>query len=485
MRRRLTRNVLSNYLGFGVHTLVALLLTPFLINKLGSAQYGVWVLINALIAYFQLLEFGVTPSIIKFVSFHRAREEKSEIEAVVATALRFFGGLSLLTVPVIYLLSQVSPAAFNLEGVDKEVFSQTVGIAGFAVILAYFKRLFFAVIEGHQRYDLVNLSSASSASIGAIFIALSVMMGGGLRTLIVILAVQTAYEVVFEIAVLTKVFGLSLGPSRYRGDLFKQISGYSYYAYLIDIAVNISYKIDTAVIGIFLPMSSITVYAIATRIAGFLEKAANPLIDTFFPLASELHAEGDRESLQKLLVQGTRISVLVISPGLIMAYAYGPDLIRWWVGPEFVAESFPVLQIFLAVIFFSVFESTSSRILLGTGEVKFNARVSLVSAATNLGLSLLLAPKFGVVGVAMGTLVPSVAGNFLISPAYVCRLTGTPIAGFYTAAFSPSALVLLIYLALEFITNGLFPNRIISFAFSGVFVLLATAAVFFKIKRDV
>lgn len=485
MRKRLIQNIFSNYIGFGVNSLVTLLLTPFLIRNLGSSQYGVWVLLSTLVAYFQLLEFGIMPSIIRFVSFHRTRDEKYEVEAVIGSALCPLIVLSLLTLPVTYMASETFPSIFNLDGTDSATFVRAIWLLGFTAILSYFKRVFFAVLEGYQRFDLLNLCSASGSVIGSLFMVYCVTQGGGILALMAVLMAQTAYEALCEIAVLIKVFQIKPNPFNFRKDLLRKIFGYSYYAYLIDIAGSISYRIDTIIIGLFLPMTSVAFYSIGTRIAGFLEKAVNPLINTFFPLATELHTAGNHESLQKVLLNGTKTSVLIITPGLIIGYAYGGDLIRWWVGPEFIPSGLPVLRIFLAVVFLSVFEATASRILLGTGEVRFNANVSLYSALANLILSLLLVKQYGVVGVALGTLIPSFVGNFLVSVPYTCRLTGIPLAKFYVDTFSPGLAVLILFTPIAFLSHELIEDRLWLLLSNGTLVMMLTSLVFFRFARAV
>lgn len=485
MRKRLIQNIFSNYLGFGVSSLVTLLLTPFLIRHLGSSQYGVWILLSTLVAYFQLLEFGLMPSIIRFVSFHRARDEKCEVEAVIGSAFSPLIVLSLLTLPVTYVAAEISPAIFNLDGTDSATFARAIWLLGFTAILSYFKRMFHAVIEGYQRFDLLNLCSASGSVIGALAMVYCVKQGGGILSLMMVLMAQTAYETLCEVAVLAKVFQIKPNPFNFRKDLFKKIFGYSYYAYLIDIAGSISYRIDTIVIGLFLPMTAVAFYSIGTRIAGFLEKAVNPLINTFFPLASELHTAGNRESLQKVLLNGTRTSILIITPGLIIGYAYGGDLIRWWVGPEFIPSSLPVLRIFLAVVFLSVFEATASRVLLGTGEVRFNANVSLYSALANLILSLSLVKYYGIVGVALGTLIPSFVSNFLVSVPYTCRLTGIPLTKFYVDAFAPGLAVLALFTPIAFLSHELSDDRLGLLLSNGALVTLLTSLVFFRVARRI
>ncbi len=226
-----------------------------------------------------------------------------------------------------------------------------------------------------------------------------------------------------------------------------------------------------------MPVSAITFYEISTKLSGFLEKLTDPLIDTFFPLASEMHTADRAGSLRKLLLQGTRISLLMVTPGLVLFSWYGADIIGWWVGEEYVARSLPILYVFLGVIALSVLDSTASRILLGTGRIRFAAAVSLAVAVSNLALSLVMVKKYGLIGVALGTLIPAAAGNLFISLPYTCHITGTPVLAFYLKILGPVGLTAGGSLLLIAATANLLPNRMLSCAVHTLLVLGLTLLV--------
>src|SRR5439155_22027541 len=52
-------------------------------------------------------------------------------------------------------------------------------------------------------------------------------------------------------------------------------------------------------------------------------------------------------------------------------------------------------------------QSMAARILYGTGRLKLFARAALLEAITNVGLSLLLGTRYGLIGVAVGVAVPN------------------------------------------------------------------------------
>ncbi len=53
------RNVAASYAGTAVEAVVFLLLTPFMIRKLGLAAYGLWGVAVAIAEWLQLLDFGL------------------------------------------------------------------------------------------------------------------------------------------------------------------------------------------------------------------------------------------------------------------------------------------------------------------------------------------------------------------------------------------------------------------------------------------
>lgn len=483
MRRTITRNVATNYLAFGLSSLVTLLLTPFLIARLGAASFGLWVLLGTVLEYFQLLELGTLPAVIRYVSLHQARDEKNEIEAIVGGAMRLLLVVSAAAVPLTALAAWGGPRLFTLSADLEPVFFRCTWLIGAVAIVAYFRRLMTATLQGYQRYDLLNACSVSGTFAGALATVVFVARGHGIATLILILFVRTAAEALAELLILRRLFGLRPSPLRSNREALRRITGYSVFAFLIDVAVNISHRIDVVVIGIFLPIVSITHYEIATRIARSLEKITDPLIDMTFPLASALDSARRPEALRRLLLTGTRLTVVMITPGLILIGRYGREIIGWWVGPEYAEPSFPVLIVFLGVVLMAVFDSTAARILLGTGQVRFDAAVSLVSAAGNLVLSVVLVRKYGLLGVALGTLVPATLCNFFVSVPYTCRLTGTPVLPFYFRVFLPALGIAAASGAYMLATARLFGSGIVALVADALFVLGTSGVVLLGVVR--
>ena len=85
-----TRNVGSNYLLYAASILSGLVLTPIIIDALGKEGYGVWVFIGSVTIVLRLLDFGITPTVVRFTAFHRGRKAPDDINALASTSLAVF-----------------------------------------------------------------------------------------------------------------------------------------------------------------------------------------------------------------------------------------------------------------------------------------------------------------------------------------------------------------------------------------------------------
>ena len=43
--KRITQNILSNWMALGVSTAIGFFLAPYIVHRLGNVAYGVWVLV--------------------------------------------------------------------------------------------------------------------------------------------------------------------------------------------------------------------------------------------------------------------------------------------------------------------------------------------------------------------------------------------------------------------------------------------------------
>jgi O-antigen/teichoic acid export membrane protein len=118
-----------------------------------------------------------------------------------------------------------------------------------------------------------------------------------------------------------------------------------------------------------------------------------------------------------------------------------------------------VLAILATAMVFSLQNTPATSIAFGIEKHKTIALWAIGEAIANLTLSIVLALKFGIYGVAIGTLVPSLAVNLLLWPRYVCHLVGIHYREVLLKVWAPVFLCAVPFAGASIAVNAFFPAR--------------------------
>jgi O-antigen/teichoic acid export membrane protein len=187
----------------------------------------------------------------------------------------------------------------------------------------------------------------------------------------------------------------------------------------------ISYS-DSLVIATFMPIAAVAPFAVAANLRSYFEDIFVRVGYVFFPAVTQLDAQGNLEGLRKLYMVSSKFMFLgSILCGSIALY-WSSDFFRLWVGTKY-AE--PVGYPSIATIFYllllgsivSVAQRIGYQVMLGVRRVRLLATLFVLEAVCNLLLSLLLVRSYGLLGIAIGTLVPAFIVQGFLQPWIVCR----------------------------------------------------------------
>jgi len=425
MIAKITRNVFSNWIALVINLVISFFLAPFVVNKLGSVYYGIWVIMMQLTGYLYLLDFGVRESVIRYVSKHGVSDDFTGVEHVVNGALRIYGCISLICLAMSFIISYLFPYIFNISAETIPTARQVVVITGVNMAQFFLFNVYGGVLMGIQRYDIFNKISIIFSLIRVVMIVVFLNLGYGILALAYI---QLFMNLFSNIVVFINTQKIVSAKIRWRIDgpafknTVKSLLNYSLFVLLNNICQKVIFYTDAIVIGFFLPASAITYYAIAGNLIEYLRKFVNSMASVLNPLTSELDAKKQPEKIQDVLVGGTKVSLLLGTPICIVYYFLGRRFIELWMGPEFGAPAASVLTILAVTHLLSMPHYTISSILYGLSRHHIIAYVRVFEAIANIGLSLVLIHRLGIVGVALGTAIPHIISVTFILPIVITKV---------------------------------------------------------------
>ena len=170
-------------------------------------------------------------------------------------------------------------------------------------------------------------------------------------------------------------------------------------------------RIDIVLVAIIMGPAAAAVYTAATRflVVGQLGNMAISMAAQ--PRFTELFAIGDRRSANVVYQVTTAWLVLLTWPLYLLAVVYGPEVLSVF-GHSYRAGA-PVMVILALTMLLATACGQVDMVLITTGRSSWSLINGLLAVAVNVGLDLVLIPRYGITGAAIGWAVAIVVTNLM------------------------------------------------------------------------
>lgn len=439
-RPSLGRNVLANYGGQASVVITGILLTPVLLGSLGPSMYGVLILVMSIQGLAGLLDLGVSASVVKYVAEHEAREEPAARNAVLSTLSMLHLVIGMAAGVVLALVALVGLPLFDLDERDFSAALDALLVAAVGIAVNLVLSVPGNLIIGLRRFDVSNAVTITQTIASALVTLAALGAGAGPAVLVAINVIGIALGYLVRWWYGRRLLpDLRISPRLADRATLRRVGAYGGWLFLVDAGKTLFYHADAVLIALFLPVAAVGSYSLGFRPASAISYLAGPLVAVFVPTAATLQARHETGALRRLLLDGSRLSFALTLAGAVWLWTFGGLLIETWIGPD-QDDAIAVMSVFVAVFLFGAFQYPASAVLRGIGAVRGFATVVLGEYLANVALSLLLIPRIGIMGAAIGSLVPAIVADGLLIPRLACRAVGVSYLEFLRRAL-PGAIV--------------------------------------------
>lgn len=183
---KLVRNTLTNGVGTVAGILVGLVLTPFLIHRLGLTAYGVWALALTLSfagGYASLSELGIEGATVRYVAESVADDDIDALNRTVSTSLSVLCVIALVLAAVAVALAHPLVLLFGVPRRLQDAATVCFALVGLQLAFELPARAFVAVLEGTQQYIFYQSVELGRALLQAALYVFVLLEGGGIAEL--------------------------------------------------------------------------------------------------------------------------------------------------------------------------------------------------------------------------------------------------------------------------------------------------------------
>jgi O-antigen/teichoic acid export membrane protein len=388
---------------------VTLISLPLAVRYLGAERYGVWATVTTTVVWINLLDLGIANTLTNHISAAYALDDRVSAASYLTNALFVTVGIA-GSVGVVFAF--VCPGInwirlFNVHAdVSAAELRHTVAAAVALMLLGLPCNLAGKVLAGYQELYRNSCAICAGTVASVIGLAAGIMLRVSMP---VLLLMSLGCLPLANVATLVSVviwYKPWLLPrlSLVRRSAVRELLNSGSPFFLIQIAAAVVFSSDNLIVSHYLGAAEVTPYRVTWRLVGLAALLQSLIFPALWPAYTEAHVKGDYNWIRRtfaLTMKGTIALNLFCVISLVL---FGRALIRIWAGPAAV-PSLPLLMAMGIWAVVSGFMSVESCLLAALNRTRQQAVLSIIAAAMNIALSLLLVRHLGSLGVIAGTII--------------------------------------------------------------------------------
>lgn len=451
--------ILISYINILLHTLIGFLYVPILLHYIGKNEYGLYQLIGSLIAYFGVMDFGLSTAVIRYYSQYKAKHDLIGMENILAVSVRCYA-----VVTVIALAAGCICYAFL-----DEIFGRSMTIAE----LAEAKDMFLLLIL-NIAVTLLTMVFRSVINANERFLFLKGMetIQLVLQPVLVVLVLQ-AHPYAFSVALVQTFLNCLLSAARiiycfhnlhikikfhyWNHDLGRGFFKLSMSTFVVTLIDQVFWRTNQIILGIVDGTGAVAVYSLASIIYMSYMGLSLAISGVYLPHVSEMVAKRtDMIKLSALFIQIGRWQYFLLALVGSGFAIFGKQFISIWAGAGF-DDAYWITLLIILPFTIDLIQNIGLTVLQAMNQYDFRAKVYFFTGVVNALLAIPLGIKYGGIGCAAATGFSMLIGNGLIMNWFYQKEIHLDITRFWKSIGSISCTVLVCTIA-GFFLNALWTS---------------------------
>lgn len=381
----LTRQIAN----IGIGILLLIVLTRFL-GPVDQGKYSLVTLLPMMLMMF--ISTGINTSTIYFVS-----KNKFLLETVLKTNILVGITLSLFAIFVGALVVVFfSDALF--EGVEISLLYLILLSIPFIFLKEFLQTIFHGLQDFKNYNTLMIVNQFAILGFISLFI---IVLNYGLTGAIIGYVLGNITTVFVILYLLLKKKQLRLSSGEFSRPYLNESVNYGFKAYVSNLATFLNYRLDIFIMGYFLSPAAVGIYTVAVNVGERITMVSTAISSVLFPKIASEDTEAARNRLSSIVSRNVLLISIIASFAILLVSDF---VIELFFGSEYMQSSDVLKIILLGIIFLSV-EKIFSNDIAGRGRPEINMYTSIFNVIMNVGLNILLIPRFGIMGAAYATTI--------------------------------------------------------------------------------
>lgn len=402
-KKNIIKNILLTLLLQFITVICGFIVPRMIIQTFGSNVNGLVSSITQFLSYIVFLEAGIGPVVKSLLYKPIAENDKVKVTKILKSAENFFKTISIIFIVYLSVLTIVLPMIMK-EQFNILYTASLIIIISVSTFMEYYMGMVYKLyLQAVQKKYIVSLIQIITTIINTVMVVLLIKLGANIQ---VVKLVSTSIFVIRPIVqnlYVKKKYKINLKEEKNVEKIEQKWDGLAQH-----VASIIHTNTDVSILTIFVKnISEVSVYSVYYMVV----KGVKQIIDAFstgvMDSFGDMFAKNEKEKLNKGFSQFEfiyySISTIAYMATLILIVPFVKVYTKGIEDVNYLRYSFSYLLVIGEFIW--VIRQPYNNLIKVAGHFKQTQIGAWIEAILNLVISIILVQKYGIVGVAIGTLI--------------------------------------------------------------------------------
>lgn len=400
--KKAVENIIVSLLLQLITIICGFIVPKMIIQSFGSNVNGLISSITQFLGYITLLESGFGPVVKAALYKPIAEKDNKQISNILKTSEKFFKTIAYIFIAYLVILCLVYPLIMKQQLDTMFTISLVLIISISTFAEYYFGMTYRLYLQAEQETYIVSGIQIITTIINTIMVVLLIKVGASIQIVKLISAFVFVFRPILQNLYVKKKYKINLNESSDNYKLEQKWDGLAQH-----IASVVHNNTDIAVLTFFSTMEEVSVYSIYVLIINGVKKIVESFTGGIDALFGNMIANNEKENLNKKFSIYETFYFTLITIIFICAFSLIVPFVRVYTyGIKDANYIRPLFGFFIVLAeFIHAIRLPYNSLVLSSGHFKETRKGAWVEASTNIILSIIWVFKFGLIGVAIGTVI--------------------------------------------------------------------------------
>ena len=403
MKNKITLLNIISTIVLQVVTIISFFIIPkIILSYFGSNVNGLVSSIEQFLNYITLIEGGITGVI--SASLYKPLIEKNEnkINAILNTAKEFYKKIGLIFIIYSLILAIIYPLLFKTEFSFLYVSILVIILAIKLFVQYMFSVTYKTLLNSDKKVYIVSISQTIMIIINVLLSIISVKIYPSIHLLKVITGILYLMQPIVYNYYVNKYFKINKDVKKDTLLLKQRWNGFS-----VNLAAFIHLSTDISILTIFTDFATVSVYSVYSLVTNGIKQMINAVSRAIVPTIGQAYASGNNKDINmKMDLYEYIIFILVFVTCSVAGFLITPFVMLYTKGindANYYQPLFGILILLSEALYLIKFPHLE--LSYSANKFKEITKPAFIEAAINIIISIILVNKYGLIGIAIGTIV--------------------------------------------------------------------------------